>query len=144
MASSDLGNLCTGLCQNICLKVLGLVDTDLTIHEAKELASALEQTRSLEVVNIDEDSVTITDDGVRILRQVLSNHPTVKSIELPDTETDHSSSSTPSDAEDDDDDDDLHLAIAMSLSLVREEEQKRMKEEEEELQLVMSLSLLDQ
>ena len=139
MASSDLGNLCTGLCQNICLKVMGLVDTDLTTHEAKELASALEQNRSLEVVNIDEDTVTITDDGVRILGQVLSNHPTVKSIELPDTETDHSSSPTPSD--DDDDDDDLHLAMAMSLSLVREE---RMKEEEEELQRAMSLSLLDQ
>ena len=78
---------------------------------------------------------------IRILRQVLSNHPTVKNIELRDTETDHSSSPTPSDDDDDYDDADLHLAMAMSL---REEEQKRMKEEEEELQRVMSLSLLDQ
>ena len=45
-----------------------VVDTDLTTHEAKELASALEQNRSLETVGIDEDSVTITDDGVRILK----------------------------------------------------------------------------
>ena len=43
MASSNLSNLCTGLCQTICLKILALDDTDLTTHEAKELASALEQ-----------------------------------------------------------------------------------------------------
>ena len=107
MASSHLSNLCTGLCQTICLKLLELEDTDLTTHEAKELASALEQNRSLEAVFVYEDSVTITDDGVRILRQVLSNHPTVKKIVLPDTETDHSSSPTPSG---DDDDDYLPLA----------------------------------
>ena len=65
MASSDLGSLCTGLCQSIYLKMLGLVDTDLTTHEAKELASALEQNRSLEIVFVDKVSVTITDDGVR-------------------------------------------------------------------------------
>ena len=53
-ASSDLGNLCTGLCQTICLKVLVLEDADLTTHEAKELVSALEQNRSLEAVTIDE------------------------------------------------------------------------------------------
>ena len=146
MASSDLSSLCTGLCQTTSLKIFRVVDTDLTTHEAKELASALEQNRSLEVVTIDKDSVTITDDGIRILRQVLSNHPTLKEIGLPDTETDHSSSPTPSDDDDDDDYDDddvddLRLAMAMSLSLAREE---RMKEEEEELQRVMSLSLLDQ
>ena len=140
LPSSDLSSFCTDLCQTTSLKLFEVSDTDLTIHEAMELASALEQNRSLETVIIDEDSVTITDDGVRILRQVLSNHPTVKEIKLPDTESDHSSSPTVSD----DDDDDLHLAMAMSLSLVREEEQKRMKEEEEELQRVMSLSLLDQ
>ena len=139
LSSSDLSSLCTGLCQTTSLKMFNLSDTDLTTHEAKELASALEQNRSLELVSIDEDPVTITDDGVRILRQVLSNHPTVKSIELPYLESDHSSSPTPSDG--DDDDDDLHLAMAMSLSLAREE---RMKEEEEELQRAMSLSLLDQ
>ena len=138
LASSDLSSLCTGLCQTTSLKAFVLGDTDLTTHEAKELASALEQNRSLEVVGIDEDSVTITDDGVRILRQVLSNHPTVKKIELPYLETDHSSSPTVSD------DDDLHVAMAMSLSLLKEEEQKRMKEEEEELQRIMNLSLLDQ
>ena len=136
MASSDLSSLCTGLCQTTSLKMFKVVHTDLTTHEAKELAHALEQNRSLEVVRIDEDSVTITDDGVRILRQVLSNHPTVKNIVLPDTETDHSSSPTASD------DDDIQLVIAMSLSL-EEEEQKR-KMEEEELQQVLSLSLVDQ
>ena len=132
LPSSDLISLCTGLCQTTSLKMFHVVDTDLTTHEAKELASALEQNRSLEIVSIDEDSVTITDDGVRILRQVLSNHPTVKKIVLPDTD---SFSPTPND---------LHLAMAMSLSLAREEEQTRMNEEEEELQLVMRLSLLDQ
>ena len=111
LPSSDLSSLCTGLCQTTSLKMFIMSDSDLTTHEAKELASALEQNRSLEAVGIDEDSVTITDDGVRILRQVLSNHPTVKKIDLPDTESDHSSSSTPSDADDyEDDDDDLHLA----------------------------------
>ena len=97
LPSSDLSSLCTGLCQTTSLKMFEVSDTDLTTHEAKELASALEQNRSLDVVGVHKDSVTITDDGVRILRQVLSNHPTVKTIELPDTETDHSSSSTPSD-----------------------------------------------
>ena len=67
-------------------QVLVLEDTDLTTHEAKELASALEQNRSLEKVEIDEDTVTITDDGIRILKQVLSSHPTVKNFDLPDTE----------------------------------------------------------
>ena len=135
LPSSDLGSLCTGLCQTTSLKMFKVEDTDLTTHEAKELASALEQNRSLEVVHIDEDSVTITDDGVRILRQVLSNHPTVKNIKLPNyLESDHSSSHTVSD------DDDLHLALSLSLE---EEEQKR-KMEEEELQQVLSLSLVDQ
>ena len=107
LPSSDLSSLSTGLCQTTGLKMFEVSDTDLTTHEAKELASALEQNRSLETVGIDEDSVTITDVGVRILRRVLSNHPTVKEIaKLPDTETDHSSSPTPSD----DDDDDVHLA----------------------------------
>ena len=49
LASSDLSSLCTGLCQTTSLKWLELVDTDLTTHEAKELASALEQNRSLEM-----------------------------------------------------------------------------------------------
>ena len=132
LASSDLSSLCTGLCQTTSLKWLVLEDTDLTTHEAKELASALEQNRSLENVEINED-VTITDDGIRILRQVLSSHPTVKNFVLPDTEPDHSSS----------DDDDLQLAMAPSLSMVPEEEQRR-SEEEEELQRVLSLSLVDQ
>ena len=88
VASSDVSSLCTVLCQSISLKLLELDDTDLTRHEAKELASALEQNRSLEVVFINEDSVTITDDGVRILRQVLRNHPTVKEIE---PKSDHNS-----------------------------------------------------
>ena len=134
LASSDLSSLCTGLCQTTSLKWLELEDTDLTTHEAKELASALEQNRSLEIVEIDEDTVTITDDGIRILKQVLSSHPTVKNFDLPDTEPDHSSS----------DDDDLQLAMAVSLSMVPEEEQRRRREEEEELQRVLSLSLVDQ
>ena len=136
LASSDLISLCTGLCQTTSLKMFKVSDTDLTTHEAKELASALEQNSSLETVSIDEDSVTITDDGVRILRQVLSNHP-VKRIKLiPDIESDDSSSTS---------DDDLQLAITMSLSTAEEEEeQRRMKEEEEELQLIMSLSLVNQ
>ena len=133
LASSNLSSLCTGLCQTISLKLLELVVTDLTTLEAKELASALEQNRSLEDVKIDEDIVTITDDGIRILKQVLSSHPTVKNFDLPDTEPDHSSS----------DDDDLQLAMAPSLSMVPEEEQRR-SEEEEELQRVLSLSLVDQ
>ena len=135
LASSDLSSLCTGLCQTTSLKLLALKDTDLTTHEAKELASALEQNRSLEKVEIDEfTSVTITDDGIRILKQVLSSHPTVKDFVLPDTESDHSSS----------DDDDLQLAMAVSLSMAPEEEQRRRSEEEEELQRVLSLSLVDQ
>ena len=134
LASSDLSSLCTGLCQTTSLKWLELKNTDLTTHEAKELASALEQNRSLEIVEIDEDTVTITDDGIRIFKQVLSSHPTVKNLDLPDTEPDHSSS----------DDDDLQLAMAMSLSMVPEEEQRRRREEEEELQRVLSLSLVDQ
>ena len=137
LPSSDLSSLCTCLCQTTSLKLFQVVDTDLTTHEAKELASALERNRSLEFVSIDKDSVTITDDGVRILRQVLSNHPTVKSIELPYLESDHSSSPTTSD--DDDDDDDLKLAMSLSMT----EEEKR-KMEEEELQQVLSLSLVDQ
>ena len=115
LASSDLSSLCTGLCQTTSLKGLLLGDTDLTTHEAKELASALEQNRSLEKVEIDKHTVTITDDGIRILKQVLSSHPTVKDFDLPDTEPDHSSS----------DDDDLQLAMAVSLSMVPEEEQRR-------------------
>ena len=133
LASSDLSSLCTGLCQTTSLKGLTLVDTDLTTHEAKELASALEQNRSLEEVEMNKDTVTITDDGIRILKQVLSSHPTVKDFYLPDTEPDHSSSV----------DDDLQLAMAPSLSMVPEEEQRR-REEEEELQRVLSLSLVDQ
>ena len=110
LPSSDFSSLSTGLCQTTSLKMFEVVDTDLTTHEAKELASALEQNRSLEIVEIQTLTAKISDDGVRMLRQVLSNHPTVKKIELPDTETDHSSSPTPSD-----DDADLHLAMAMSL-----------------------------
>ena len=109
LPSSDFSSLSTGLCQTTSLKMFEVSDTDLTTHDAKELASALEHNRSLETVGIDKDSVTITDDSVRILRQVLSKHPTVQVIELPDSETDHSSLPTVSD-DDDDDDDDLHLA----------------------------------
>ena len=137
LPSSDLNILCTRLCQTTSLKMFKVEDTDLTTHEAKELASALEQNRSLDVVNIDEDSSTISDDGVRILRQVLSNHPTVKEmIELPYLETDHSSSPTLRD------DDDLQLVMAMSLSMAEEEQKRKM--EEKELQQVLSLSLVDQ
>ena len=82
LASSDLGSLCTGLCQTTSLKIIGLIATNLTTHESKELASALEQNRSLENMEIDEDTVTITDDGIRILKQVLSSHPTVKDFNL--------------------------------------------------------------
>ena len=131
LASSNLNSLCTGLCQTTSLKVFILVYTDLTTHEAKELASALEQNRSLEKVEIDRHTVTITDDGIRILKQVLSSHPTVKNFCLP---ADHSSSV----------DDDLQLAMAVSLAMVPEEEQRRRREEEEELQRVLSLSLVDQ
>ena len=135
LASSDLSSLCTGLCQTTSLKALLLADTDLTTHEAKELASALEQNRSLEEVKINEDAVTITDDGIRILKQVLSSHPTVNYFDLPDTmSADLGSSATTSD------DDDLQLAMSVSLSMVPEEE----SEEEEELQRVLSLSLVDQ
>ena len=56
LARSDLRSLCTGLCQTTSLKGLELGDTDLTTHEAKELASALEQNSSLEEVTINEDS----------------------------------------------------------------------------------------
>ena len=94
LASSNLSSLCTGLCQTTSLKLV----TDLTTHEAKELASALEQNRSLEKVEIDEDAMTITDDSIRILRQVLNSHSTVKDFDLP---ADHRSSV----------DDDLQLAI---------------------------------
>ena len=53
LASSDLSSLCTGLCQTTSLKGLVLQDTDLTVtRETKELASALEQNRSLEGVEI--------------------------------------------------------------------------------------------
>ena len=130
LACSDLSSLCTGLCQTTSLKWLAFEDTDLTTHEAKELASALEQNRSLEKVEIDKGTMTITDDGIRTLKQVLSSHPTVKNLDLP---ADHSSSV----------DDDLQLAMAMSLSVVPEEEQRR-REEEEELQRALSLSLVDQ
>ena len=138
LASSDFSSLCTGLCRTTSLKWLVLLDTDLTTHEAKELASALEQNRSLENVEINEDTVTITDDGIRILRQVLSSHPTVNEFALPDTvSADLGSSATASD------DDELQLAMAMSLSMVTQEEQMK-SEEEEELQRVLSLSLVDQ
>ena len=120
LTSSDL---CTGLCQTTSLKWLVVGYTNLNTHEAKELASALEQNRSLEIVRIDRHTVTITDDGIRILKQVLSSHPTVMKIELPYH------------------DDDLQLAMAMSLSI---EEQRKRREEEVELQRVLSLSLVDQ
>ena len=127
LASSNLSSLCTGLCQTTSLKVLELFDTDLTTHEAKELASALEQNRSLERMGIDEKTVTITDDGITILRQVLSSHSTVKDFDIHDNSS-HS-------------DDDLQLAMAMSLSMAAE---MRKREEEEELQRVLSMSLVDQ
>ena len=66
--------LCTSLCKTTSLKILELSATNLTTREAKELAIALEQNKSLEIVSINEDTVTITDDGIRIFRQV---HPTV-------------------------------------------------------------------
>ena len=64
----------TSLCKTTSLKILELSTTNLTTREAKELAIALEQNKSLEIVSINEDTVTITDDGIRIFRQV---HPTV-------------------------------------------------------------------
>ena len=73
LPSSDLISLCTGLCQTTSLKMFIVEYTDLTTHEAKELASALEQNRSLEIVEIKKFTVKISDDGVRMLRQVLSN-----------------------------------------------------------------------
>ena len=85
VTSSNLSNLCSSLCQTTSLKWLELVDTDLTTHEAKELASALEQNRSLETVKID-GTVTISDEGIRILRKVLSSHPTLDFIEPYDTQ----------------------------------------------------------
>ena len=125
LASSNLSSLCTGLCQTTSLKGLELQDIDLNTQETKELASALEQNRSVEVVKIDKDKMTITNDGITILRQVLSSHPTVKKI--PDTESVHSSSATPSDD-----------AMAMSLSMVPEEEQRRRRKRKSES---VSLSL---
>ena len=118
LASSDLSSLCTGLCQTTSLKVLELDDIDrLTTHETKELASALKQNRSLEEVGIDVED---TDDDIRILRQVLSSHPTVKDFDLPDTvSADLGSSATTSD------DDELQLAMAVSPSMVPKEEQRR-------------------
>ena len=92
MASSDFSIICTGLSQTTSIKGLVLEYSDLTTHQAMELARALGQNRSLEGVEI---TMTITDDGIRILRQVLSSHPTVKEIRLPYTESDHSSSATP-------------------------------------------------
>ena len=57
LASSNLNSLCTGLCQTTSLKVVRISkNTDLTTHEAKELASALEQNRSLEKVEIERHS----------------------------------------------------------------------------------------
>ena len=84
MASSDFSIICTGLSQTTSIKGLVLEYSDLTTHQAMELARALEQNRSLEGVEI---TMTITDDGNRILRQVLSSHPTVKEIRLPYTES---------------------------------------------------------
>ena len=68
VTSSNLSALCAVLCQTTSLRSLDLVDTDLTTHEAKELASALGQNRSLEIVKID-GTVTISDEGIRILRK---------------------------------------------------------------------------
>ena len=85
MTSSNLSALCAVLCQTTSLRSLDLVDTDLTTHEAKELASALGQNRSLEIVKID-GTVTISDEGIRILRKVLSSHPTLDFIEPYDTQ----------------------------------------------------------
>ena len=84
--------LCSGLCETTSLKIFVLSATNLTTYQAKELASSLERNRSLEVISVNVETVTITDDGIRILRQVLSNHPTVKKIGIPDIESDHSNS----------------------------------------------------
>ena len=71
MASSDVSIICTGLSQTTSLKGLVLEYSNLTTRQAIELARALEQNKSLEGVEI---TMTITDDGIRILRQVLSSH----------------------------------------------------------------------
>ena len=73
--SSNLSSLCTCLSQTTSLEVLIITDTDVTTREAKELASALEKNRSLEVLGFRAYSVTITDEADRILEEVSISRP---------------------------------------------------------------------
>ena len=53
---------------------------------------------------------SVTFDGIELLKQIMSCHPTVKQYKI--TDTDH-----PARDGDDDDDDDMKLALAMSRSM---------------------------
>ena len=78
--SSNLSSFCACLGQTASLKLLIITYTDVTTCEAKELASALEKNRSLEVLGFKADSVTITDEADRIIGKVLSSRPSIKKI----------------------------------------------------------------
>ena len=122
--SSDLGSLCACLSQTTSLKMVIFRDTDITVHAAKELASALEKNRSLEALGFVAHVVTITDEANRIIGKVLSSRPSIKKIFLKENDIPL--------------DDDLELAMAESRAM------SSIEEEDEELQQILALSLVEQ
>ena len=78
VSSADFCSFCMRLRQTRSLKLLQ-VTHKLETHEAKELASALKQNSSLQMVCIKE----ATDEGIKILETALMLHPTLLYLELP-------------------------------------------------------------
>ena len=84
--SADFHSFCMCLCQTKSLKILH-VEHRLETHEASELASALKQNSSLQMVCVKET----TDEGIKILEtasmQLLETasmqHPTLLCLKLP-------------------------------------------------------------
>ena len=75
LTSDDIIHVCSGLKQTTSLQILWLVNTKLTLSGASMLADAIQHNKSLgwDVVIVDD---TISDEGVRVLRDALHNHST--------------------------------------------------------------------
>ena len=84
LTSAGVRDVCRGLCQTTSLKHIVLDCAKLSLSGAKDLAAALTLNKTLEGVWVRDK--TIGDEGVRILKEALNNHSTVKLLVVKSTD----------------------------------------------------------
>ena len=80
MSGSEFSNFCSCLCQSTSLVFLKWDNVDLSAHELKELASALEQISSLKMVKFDDNTI-LAGFGIQLFKETINKSTVIQAID---------------------------------------------------------------